>query len=120
MDETTKTSRYSMPDEQGGRVGEHIHQLLSLAHALVKASTPAPPSTPSESAESRVLVSAPLGVDVKGLSDQECVGWAQDLEYLAHLQQALSVQIAAELSHRTVAGRFEMLGVRGPQEMLTQ
>ena len=67
-----------------------------------------------------VLSGAPFGVDLSGLSDQECVGWGQDLERLAHFQQALAVQVAAEITHRTVAGRYSFLGVRGPVDMLTQ
>ncbi|WP_449372344.1 DUF222 domain-containing protein [Arthrobacter psychrolactophilus] len=67
-----------------------------------------------------ILSGAPFGVDLSGLTDQECVGWAQDLERLAHFQQALAVQVASELTHRTVAGRYSALGVRGPVDMLTQ
>ncbi|WP_449372277.1 DUF222 domain-containing protein [Arthrobacter psychrolactophilus] len=128
MDETTRVSGESIPDAQGGRVGEHVHQLLNLARALIHATTtsPAEDEAVSDGAEtSRVasptfLSGAPFGVDLSGLTDQECVGWAQDLERLAHFQQALAVQVASELTHRTVAGRYSALGVRGPVDMLTQ
>ncbi|WP_449372932.1 DUF222 domain-containing protein [Arthrobacter psychrolactophilus] len=130
MDETARVSGESIPDAQGGRVGEHVHQLLNLARALIHATTttasPAEDEAVSGGGEtSRVaspafLSGAPFGVDLSGLSDQECVGWAQDLERLAHFQQALAVQVASELTHRTVAGRYSALGVRGPVDMLTQ
>ena len=130
MAETTTVSGQSIPDAQGGRVGEHVHQLLHLARALIHATTTDNPARADVDAEpvgsgggetSRaVLLEAPFGMDLSGLSDQECVGWAQDLERLAHFQQALAVQVASEMTHRTVAGRYSALGVRGPVDMLTQ
>ncbi|ALV45851.1 hypothetical protein MB46_10515 [Arthrobacter alpinus] len=121
------------------RVGEHIHQLLNLAHALVHATTTATTSTtPAPAAvgdttvgdttvgETATAAAAGVGggvvcgVQLGGLSDQELVGWAQDLEHLARFQQALNVQAAAEIAHRTSAGRYTALGARGPKEMLTQ
>ena len=66
------------------------------------------------------LVGVPLGVDVSGLADAQCVQWAQDLEDLLHLGQALSVQIADELAQRVNAGRYAESGVRGPVDMLVQ
>ncbi|WP_449373805.1 DUF222 domain-containing protein [Arthrobacter psychrolactophilus] len=136
MDETTRVSGESIPDAQGGRVGEHVHQLLNLARALIHATTTSPAGTTttspaedeavsdggetSRAASPAFLSGAPFGVDLSGLTDQECVGWAQDLERLAHFQQALAVQVASEVTHRTVAGRYSALGVRGPVDMLTQ
>ncbi|WP_220033928.1 hypothetical protein, partial [Arthrobacter psychrolactophilus] len=81
MDETTKVSEQSIPDAQGGRVGDHVHQLLHLARALTHA-TSTSTSSDSETVPSSppVLLGAPFGVELGGLSDLECVGWAQDLE----------------------------------------
>ncbi|WP_220033938.1 hypothetical protein, partial [Arthrobacter psychrolactophilus] len=76
MDETTKVSEQSIPDAQGGRVGDHVHQLLHLARALNHATTVSEAGASSPG----VLVGAPFGVELGGLSDLECVGWAQDLE----------------------------------------
>ncbi|WP_449372950.1 DUF222 domain-containing protein [Arthrobacter psychrolactophilus] len=131
MDETTRVSGESIPDAQGGRVGEHVHQLLNLARALIHATTTTGAdnnvdAAGSDGGETSQVASpafwsgAPFGVDLSGLTDQECVGWAQDLERLAHFQQALAVQVASELTHRTVAGRYSALGVRAPVDMLTQ
>ncbi|SEE46378.1 HNH endonuclease [Arthrobacter alpinus] len=106
------------------RVGEHIHQLLNLAHALVHATTTSAvgDTTVGETATTATAAAGGVvcGVQLGGLSDQELVGWAQDLEHLARFQQALNVQAAAEIAHRTSAGRYTALGTRGPKEMLVQ
>lgn len=139
MDETTKVSEQSIPDTGKGRVGEHIHQLLHLAHTLVHAATTNTTTTdaatgpvdsnphsisdtdtdtgPGMSLSSLVT---PFGMDLGGLTDQECIRWAQDLEHLARFQQTLAIHAASEITHRTVAGRYTSLGIRGPVDMLTQ
>jgi hypothetical protein len=153
MDTTARTPEQSVPDSRDVRVGEHIHQLLNLAHALVhSATTTAAASTPASAASAEDASPAgaasatdaaefasgtvgpvaptnpssltpyqvPFGMDLGGLTDQECVGWAQDLERLARFQQGLAIQVAAEIAQRTTAGRYTAMGVRGPIDMLTQ
>ncbi|POH58558.1 HNH endonuclease signature motif containing protein [Arthrobacter glacialis] len=115
-----------IPDSTAGesRVGEHIHQLLNLASAIIKAAT-----TRSRTAEAPAASvdsgpdrhsTPPFGLDVGSLSDTECVQWAKDLECLGRFQQALNVQIAGELAQRVSAGRFVQTGVHAPVALLVQ
>ncbi|WP_425861272.1 DUF222 domain-containing protein [Arthrobacter sp. TWP1-1] len=152
MDTAARAPEQSVPDSRDIRVGEHIHQLLNLAHALVQATTTTAVSIPTSAASaeddspawaasatnaanfvggtagfvapteigSPTPYRAPFGMDMGGLTDQECVGWAQDLEHLARFQQGLAIQVAAEIAQRTTAGRYTAMGVRGPIDMLAQ
>lgn len=107
-------------DTKRSGVSEHVHHLLRLADALIHAATTPPPAgDPAVTGDSAVTV-GPLGLDLGQLTDRECVQWAQDLERLATVQQTLGVHVAAELAHRTEAGRFAAAGVRNPTDMLMQ
>ncbi|MDJ0314705.1 DUF222 domain-containing protein, partial [Arthrobacter sp. H35-D1] len=122
---TARTPGNPVSSSGNPRVGDHVHQLLSLARALVNAasdgSTARGGSTASGgSSASGGSVGVPLGMDVAVLGDVECVQWARDLEDLAHLGQALGVQIAGELAQRVEAGRYASSGVRSPVDMLVQ
>ncbi|MFC8302131.1 DUF222 domain-containing protein [Specibacter sp. NPDC057265] len=93
--------------------GAHVHQLLHLAHALTRSSV-------ASLADDPVHETAPVGVDVAGLTDQQCLRWARDLEHLLHYGQALAVQISGELGQRYAAGRFADSGARGQSGLLVQ
>ena len=129
MDETAGRLGLSASDSEDFRVGGHVHQLLNLAGALVRSASRASAVTVEDTASGASAGSVgggsgggglPFGVDVGALSDQECVRWAQDLEHLARVGQAMAVQVAAELAQRTGAGRYASTGVRGPVDLLVQ
>ena len=137
MDETAGRPGLSASDSADFRVSGHVHQLLNLAAALVRSSASATAtagagSTASAAASAGVGTvqdsgggessggGLPFGVDVGVLSDRECVRWAQDLEHLVRVGQALAVQVVAELVSRTEAGRYVSTGVRGPVDLLVQ
>lgn len=105
--------------QDGNSVGDHIHQLLGLAEALVRttATEHAAPGQPAP--EEQPLVSSPLGMDLGSLSDDEAAAWAQNLEHLNRHLQGLLVQAAGELSDRVHAGRYEEACARNPAELLT-
>lgn len=105
--------------------GTHVHQLLHLAHALTHINsgteTAGTDTAGTDTAGPFGAVGAgSVGVDVAGLSDQQCLQWAQDLEQLLHYGQALAVQISGELGHRYAAGRFADSGARGQSGLLVQ
>lgn len=120
------------------RVGEHVHQLLNLARAL--STKPAnPTATNSTAGDSRdagpsgigagataadsasgASEASGVGVDLGGLTDLDCVRWAQDLEQLLRFGQALAVQVAGELHERVTAGRYAETGARGSVALLVQ
>ncbi|WP_343320287.1 DUF222 domain-containing protein [Arthrobacter sp. TMP15] len=128
MGTTARTTIDSLSNSGLKQVGEHVHQLLALAGALVRATTNATTSEP-ESASTSDLSSPgsteptagePFGLELSQLTDKECVKWAQDLEKLLRFGQALVVQTTAELSQRVDAGRYATTGVRGAVDMLMQ
>ena len=118
------------------RVGEHVHQLLNLARALC--TKPANPTATNSTAGSTAGDSpgagpsgigtdataadsaSGVGVDLGGLTDLDCVRWAQDLEQLLRFGQALAVQVAGELHERFTAGRYAETGARGSVALLVQ
>lgn len=122
------------------RVGDHVHQLLNLAAALVRAATVATTddrhvaetvvvedlsaglSASSSAGASDVSVpeQTPFGLDLGSLTGAECVRWAQDLEQLGRFQQAMSVQVTGELAQRVDAGRYAAMGVHGTVDLLIQ
>lgn len=112
------------------RVGEHIHQLLNLASAIIKAATSAqgPDATATDASTTDSSFAGdtnrqprpPFGLNVGTLSDSECLQWARDLEHLGRFQQALNVQVAAELGQRVAAGRFLQSGVHSPVALMVQ
>ena len=99
----------TVSDSADFRVDGHIHQLLNLAGALLRSAS-----------RGSARGGLPFGVDVGALSDGECVRWAQDLEQLARIQQAMAVQVVAELAQRAEAGRYTATGVRRPVDLLVQ
>ncbi|MET4001616.1 hypothetical protein ABIB48_000314 [Arthrobacter sp. UYCu511] len=113
------------------RVGDHVHQLLNLAHALSTTTEPIGANTVGEPAPSvhpdAGLDASPVlgrevsvGLDLGVFTDVECVRWAQDLEQLLRFGQALAVQAAGELNERVHAGRYAETGARGGTNLLVQ
>ncbi|MDJ0313640.1 DUF222 domain-containing protein, partial [Arthrobacter sp. H35-D1] len=126
MDKLAGRPGFSVSGSGDFRVGEHVRQLLNLAGALVRSASGvgAVSGVVVEDVTAGVGFSAggglPFGVDLGALSDRECLGWAQDLERLAKIGQAMAVQVVAELVQRTEAGRYAVTGVRGPVDLLVQ
>lgn len=131
MDATAKEP--GIPGSTAGKsqVGEHIHQLLNLAAAIINAAarshsaqvadiTVAPDSGSFMASDAGRQPNPPFGLNVGSLSDGECLQWARDLEHLGRFQQALSVQVAAELADRVAAGRFLESGVHSTLALLVQ
>ncbi|MGP9504424.1 DUF222 domain-containing protein, partial [Specibacter sp. AOP5-B1-6] len=131
MEQAARMPGMSVSDSEDFRVGEHVHQLLNLAGALVLAASNAasvqeapgvwsgaasPPDACSDASSGGV----PFGMDLGALTDTECVRWAQDLERLATFQQALGVAAAAELAQRAGAGRYASTGASGAADLLVQ
>lgn len=121
------------------RVGVHVHQLLNLAAALVRAATAITAAADARAAEAVVLedqsagisVSSaasddasplpggqPFGIDLGSLSQAEFGRCSQDLEQLGRFQQAMSVQTAGETAQRVAAGRYSATGAHGAVELL--
>ncbi|MGO2540617.1 MAG: DUF222 domain-containing protein [Specibacter sp.] len=119
MEATAKVPGQPGSAQDGSVAGEHIHQLLGLAEALLRTAA-TEHATPSHStAEELPLVSSPLGMELGSLTDDEAVAWAQNLEHLNRHLQGLLVQAAGELSDRVYAGRYEETCARKPTELLT-
>lgn len=121
------------------RVGDHVHQLLNLAAALVRAAAAITAAADARAAETVVLedqsagisVSSaacddasplpggrPFGLDLGSLSQAEFGRCSQDLEQLGRFQQAMSVQTAGETAQRVAAGRYSATGPHGAVELL--
>ncbi|WP_146070356.1 hypothetical protein, partial [Arthrobacter sp. GMC3] len=96
--------------------GGHIHRLLALATALVRAAAE-PDATATDGL--RATVKTPFGLDLGSLPDTSVVDWAQTLEHLGRFLTGLSVQVAGELADRVKAGRFDRNGIKTPVELLT-
>ncbi|MFC8304926.1 DUF222 domain-containing protein [Specibacter sp. NPDC057265] len=124
MSTTATVPGFSGTHSNGSGVGGHVHQLLNLADALIGAAAALHNEPASDQgrgkAEGGAGGPAPFGIELAALTDRECVQWAQDLERLGTIQQALTVQVASEISQRTEAGRYEKSGVRNPVDMLIQ
>ena len=119
MKESAKGPGNSAPDTANTAVGDHVHQLLRLAAALSQTTMPSTTDTSDPSPKS-TSYAMPLSMNVGLLSDADCLSWAQDLEALMRLGQALTVQIAGEVSERVSAGRFAETGARGAVDLLVQ
>ncbi|WP_170133190.1 HNH endonuclease signature motif containing protein [Arthrobacter livingstonensis] len=116
-----------------GTAGEHVHQILHLAAALTIATRAAaarpadghPQAAPAsdfagtDQGTGQGLVGAPLGLDLEALADAQLTDWAQDLEALSHVMEALQVQVAAALAGRVRAGRFDAEGVKQPADLFS-
>lgn len=128
MGTTARTAIDSSSTSGLKQVGDHVHQLLTLAGALVRATTnatsseseSAAPSDRSTPGSTEPAAAEPFGLELSQLTDKECVKWAQDLEKLLRFGQALVVQTTAELAQRVDAGRYAATGIRGAVDMLMQ
>lgn len=140
METSAKMPSTSAAKSSAIRVGEHVHQVVNLGDALVRASSVFRSGGPGaglpdggegscnfpealrvpESSGAFSDKKVPFGLVLGTLTDMECVKWARDLERLSRVQQALGVQVAARLTQRTESGRFTRLGVRGPSDMSVQ
>lgn len=127
METTARVPKLSSTSSRDSQLGGHVHQLLTLANALVRSATSidstetfADAGPAQEPSNIDAANANPFGVDLGKLTDRECVQWAQDLERLATIQHALSVHVAVEISQRTDAGRYSQLGVRSSVDMLVQ
>ena len=99
-------------------MGAHIHQILRLAAALALAAS-AGSSHSAAGAAADGSVTAPLGVDLNGLTDAQAISWGQSLEQLDNILSALQVQVAGVLAARTRASRFSDAGFTKPVALLT-
>ncbi|MEV8182638.1 hypothetical protein [Specibacter sp. NPDC078692] len=140
MDTAARMPVQPVSDSGDLRVGDHIHQLLNLAAALVRAATVAPTddrqvaetvvvedlsagrSASSSAGASDVSIpgQTPFGLDMGSLTDAECVRWSQDLEQLGRFQQAMLVQATGKIAQRVDAGRYAAMGVHGTVDLLIQ
>ncbi|MHA7304139.1 HNH endonuclease signature motif containing protein [Arthrobacter sp. TMN-49] len=128
METTARVPGNSASGAREPRVGEHIHQLLNLASAIIKAATISAPDPDADADDTSTSggrggdrhLPSPFGLNVGSLSDTECVQWARDLERLGRFQQALTVQVTGELAERVAADRFSQSGFHSPVALLVQ
>ncbi|MHA7176706.1 HNH endonuclease signature motif containing protein [Arthrobacter sp. Sr24] len=129
MNNAAKMPETQASDSMDFRVGDRVHQLLSLVASLVHStervvlvdhragiSVSSTGSGDGSSAREQM----PFGLDLGTFSDAESLRWAQDLEQLGRIHQGLTVQSAADITQRVDAGRYAATGVHGSVDLLTQ